>query len=154
MSFVAVAMGWLTDKLDPRFVVTFFGFFCGISFLLTSQVNQLWQFLIYHSLVSAIGRSTAITPIMATVARWFVRKRGSMSRDSTGGVGPKRIHLRPFGRVAHRVLWLAQRMHHPWGHRFGRYYHTEALSQARSAICKSFTRGGDRDKSGFGKENK
>ncbi|MFC1970798.1 MFS transporter [Chloroflexota bacterium] len=84
---VAIIMGWLTDKLGPRFVVTVFGSFLGISYLLMSQVNALWQFQVNYALVAAIGFSTTTVPIMATVARWFVKKRGLMTAIVQAGLG-------------------------------------------------------------------
>jgi len=87
MAIVSIQMGWLTDKLGPRIVVTIFGSFLGISYLLISQVNSLWQFQICYAVVAAIGLSTATAPVMATVARWFVKKRGLMTGFVQAGLG-------------------------------------------------------------------
>ena len=87
MGLLALIMGWLTDKLGPRFVVTFFGSFLGIACLLLSQVTELWQFTLCHALVFSIGTSTASVPIMATVSRWFVKRRGLISGVVQSGVG-------------------------------------------------------------------
>ena len=69
---LGIAMGWLTDKLGPKIVVTVFGSFLGICYLLMSQVNAIWQFQINYALVGAVGASVFTVPIMATLARWFV----------------------------------------------------------------------------------
>jgi len=87
MAIVSIQMGWLTDKLGPRIVVTIFGSFLGISYLLISQVNSLWQFQICYAVVTAIGMSTPTSPVMATVARWFVKKRGVMTGFVQSGLG-------------------------------------------------------------------
>jgi sugar phosphate permease len=80
-------MGWLTDKLGPRFVVSFFGSFLGVACLLLSRVTELWQFTLCHALIFSIGTSTASVPIMATVSRWFVKRRGLISGLVQSGVG-------------------------------------------------------------------
>ncbi|MDP2644140.1 MAG: MFS transporter [Desulfobacterales bacterium] len=87
MGLMAFFMGWMTDKLGPRFVVVFFGSFLGIAFLFLSRTTTLWQFTLYHALISAIGMSTASVPIMATVSRWFARRRGLILGLVQSGVG-------------------------------------------------------------------
>ena len=87
MSVLAIVTGWLTDKLGPRIVVTIFGSFLGISYLLMSKVSALWQFYLYYGVLASIGLSITATPIMATVARWFVRRRGLMTGIVQAGLG-------------------------------------------------------------------
>jgi MFS family permease len=84
---LAVCMGWLTDRLGPRIVVTVFGSFLGLSYLLLSRMTALWQFNLYYSILGAVGLSTATVPIMATVARWFNKRRGLMVAIVQAGVG-------------------------------------------------------------------
>jgi MFS family permease len=87
MAALSIVTGWLTDKLGPRIVVSFFGSFLGISYLLMSQVSNLWQFYLYFGLLTSIGMSITATPIMATVARWFIRRRGLMTGIVQAGLG-------------------------------------------------------------------
>jgi len=87
MGLLALVMGWLTDRLGPRFVVSFFGSFLGVACLLLSRVTELWQFTLCHALIFSIGTSTASVPIMATVSRWFVKRRGLISGLVQSGVG-------------------------------------------------------------------
>lgn len=84
---LAIIMGRLTDKLGPRKVVTVFGSFLGISYLLMSQISALWQFQLNYALLVAIGTSTISIPIMATIVRWFVRRRGLMVGIVQAGLG-------------------------------------------------------------------
>ncbi|AFM27796.1 MFS transporter [Desulfomonile tiedjei] len=84
---LAIYMGWLTDRLGPRIVVTVFGSCLGISYLLLSRMTSLWQFNIYYSILGAIGLGGTIVPVMATVARWFDRRRGLMVAIVQTGVG-------------------------------------------------------------------
>ena len=78
-AILAITMGWLTDRFGPRVVVTVFGSFLGICYLLMSQVNTIWQFQLNYALAGGIGMSALIVPVMATVARWFVKRRGLMT---------------------------------------------------------------------------
>ena len=97
---LGIAMGWLTDKLGPKIVVTVFGSFLGICYLLMSQVNAIWQFQINYALVGAVGASVFTVPIMATLARWFVKRRGLMIGIAQAGFGVGGLIFAPF------VGWL------------------------------------------------
>jgi MFS family permease len=86
-AIIALGMGWLTDKLGPRLVVSIFGAFSGIALLILSQVNSLWQFQLVYALILPIGTSAVIVPVMATISRWFVKRRGLMTGIVQSGVG-------------------------------------------------------------------
>jgi MFS family permease len=103
---VAIAMGWLTDKLGPRAVLTFFGSFVGVSYLLLSQITALWQFQITYALVGGIGISTITVPVMATVSRWFIKRRGLMIGIVQAGVSIGGFLFPPFS------VWLI--LAHGW----------------------------------------
>lgn len=93
---LAIFMGWLTDRLGPRLVVTVFGSFLGISYLLLSHVNSLSEFYVYNAVVGALGMSTGVVPIMATIARWFVKRRAMMVAVVQAGIGIGGFIFAPF----------------------------------------------------------
>ncbi|MFH1489115.1 MAG: MFS transporter [Pseudomonadota bacterium] len=93
---LGIVMGRLTDRLGPRTIVTVFGSFLGWSLLLTSQVRSLWQFYIFYSLIGGIGASILNIPIMATVSRWFIKRRGLMTGIVQAGAGFGGFFLAPF----------------------------------------------------------
>jgi MFS family permease len=97
---MSIVMGWLSDRLGPRFVVAILGSFLGVSYLLMSQISALWQFQINYALIAGIGLSTFTPPVMATVSRWFVRRRGLMIGIVQGGLGIGGFLFPPF------VGWL------------------------------------------------
>jgi MFS family permease len=103
---VAIAMGWLTDKLGPKAVLTVFGSFVGISYLLLSQITALWQFQITYALIGGIGISTITVPVMATVSRWFIKRRGLMIGIVQAGVSIGGFLFPPFS------VWLI--LAHGW----------------------------------------
>ena len=93
---LAIIMGWLTDKLGPRIVVTVFGSFLGLCYLLMSQITSLWQFQLNFALIGGFGLSALNVPVMATVARWFVKKRGLMTGIVQAGMGIGGLIFSPF----------------------------------------------------------
>ena len=84
---LVIVMGWLTDRLGPRFVVAFFGSFLGWSLMLISRMETLWQFILFYGVVGGIGASVLNIPIMATISRWFVKRRGLMTGIVQAGAG-------------------------------------------------------------------
>jgi MFS family permease len=103
---LGVVTGWLTDRLGPRIVVTVFGSFLGWSFLLISQVHALWQLVVAYAIVGGIGSSILNIPIMATVSRWFVKRRGLMTGLVQSGAGLGGFFLAPFtGHLIIRYGW-------------------------------------------------
>jgi len=93
---LGITTGWLTDKLGPRIVIPIFGSFLGWSFLLISQVNALWQFVVAYAVVGGIGASILNIPVMATVSRWFIKRRGLMMGIVQAGAGIGGFFLAPF----------------------------------------------------------
>ena len=93
---LGIIMGRLTDRFGPRFIVTVFGSFLGWSLLLTSQVHTLWQFYIYYAVIGGIGASILNIPIMATISRWFIKRRGLMTGLVQAGAGFGGFFLAPF----------------------------------------------------------
>ncbi|MFC1955251.1 MFS transporter [Chloroflexota bacterium] len=83
---MAVFIGRLTDKLGPRIVITTSGFLLGTGYLLMSQISAAWQFYLFYGLIG-IGMAGSWVPLMSTVARWFVKKRGLMTGIVLSGIG-------------------------------------------------------------------
>ena len=92
LSFIG---GWAVDRYGPRTVVTFIGFFTGLSLILTSQTNAMWQlFITYSLLFSVIG--AVYTIIISTVSRWFERNRGVALGIAGSGIGMGMVAIAPF----------------------------------------------------------
>jgi MFS family permease len=75
---LAIGMGWITDRLGPRVVLTVFGSSLGICYVLMSRVTTIAQFQLSYALVGGIGVSILTVPVMATISRWFIKRRGLM----------------------------------------------------------------------------
>ncbi|MFC1913969.1 MFS transporter [Chloroflexota bacterium] len=75
----SMLMGRLTDKLGPRTVVVLCGIFLGLGYLLMSQVTTVWQMYLFLGLMGGLGLGAAYVPVVTTVARWFVKRRGTVT---------------------------------------------------------------------------
>ncbi len=92
----ALGMGRLTDKFGPRLVVGVFGSLIALSYLLLSKVAFLWQYQLVYAVICGIGLSTVTVPIMTTIARWFDKKRGTVSGVVQAGMGIGGLVFAPF----------------------------------------------------------
>ena len=84
---LAIVMGRLTDKFGPRLVMVSCGLFLGIGYLLMSQIETIWQFYLVYGVIIGIGMGGAFVPLMSTVARWFIKRRGVMTGTVLAGIG-------------------------------------------------------------------
>lgn len=86
IGLLSIAMGGLNDRFGPRIVVTVCGFLLGIGSFLMSQITTVWQFYIVYGLIIGTGMCYFV-PITSTVARWFIRRRSTMTGIIVTGVG-------------------------------------------------------------------
>lgn len=82
-----VAMGGLTDKVGPRVVMTVCGLTLGLGYMLMSQISSIWHFYLFYGVIIGAGMSGSFIPLMSTVVRWFVEKRGLMSGVVAASIG-------------------------------------------------------------------
>ncbi|MBN2239753.1 MAG: MFS transporter [Dehalococcoidales bacterium] len=86
MGIAAMLLGLLSDRFGPRLILTLCGILFGIGNLVMSQVTAIWQVYLVLS-IAGIGLSAADIIPMATVVRWFVRKRGTLTGVMKVGTG-------------------------------------------------------------------
>ena len=82
-----IVTGRLNDRFGPRVVMTVCGFFLGLGYLLMSQISAIWHLYLFYGVIVSIGVSGAFVPLVSSVARWFVRRRGLMTGIVAAGVG-------------------------------------------------------------------
>jgi MFS family permease len=108
--------GKLSDKYGPRLVVSVCGACLGISYLLMSQVQMVWQIYLIFGMLASISVAGSWVPVMSTIARWFVARRGLMCGLAAAGVGLGTMIMPPlagyliasFGwRIAYMIVGLA-----------------------------------------------
>jgi MFS family permease len=71
-------IGTLLDKLGPRKLFPLGGILLFIGLLLTSRIEQYWQFIFIYTCLLATGENIISSYTnMAVLGRWFQKKRGS-----------------------------------------------------------------------------
>ena len=83
----SIVTGRITDRFGPKMVLIVCGFIFGLGYLLMSQISTIWQFYLIYAVMIAVGISGSFVPLVATVARWFVKRRGLMIGVVSSGVG-------------------------------------------------------------------
>jgi MFS family permease len=82
-----VIMGRLNDKLGPRLVITICSLFLGLGYVLMSRIDNIWQLYLFYGVVLGAGTGGDMIPVVSTVARWFVKKRGIVTGIVTSTSG-------------------------------------------------------------------
>jgi len=73
---IAFAIGGLSDRYGPRWILVMSAFFGGAVFLLTSGVSALWHFYLLQGLLLGVSISSIYLVPTTTVSRWFTERRG------------------------------------------------------------------------------
>lgn len=84
---MGIVMGGLNDRLGPRLVMSICGVLLGLGYFLMSQLNNVWQLYIFYGILIGIGMGGAWVPLPSTIARWFKRKRNTMTGFVLAGTG-------------------------------------------------------------------
>jgi len=92
---LAILTGWATDRHGPRIIVAIGGLFLGLGLILTSQISAAWQLYLFYGLMGGFGLSVAFAPLMATVSRWFMSKRGLAIGIVAAGIGMGTVVISP-----------------------------------------------------------
>jgi len=87
MGFLAIITGKLCDKFGPRVLVTFSGIVLGTAFLLMTRIDSLWQVYLFWGVGMGTAASCSVVPILSTIPRWFVQKRGVAISITVTGFG-------------------------------------------------------------------
>jgi len=91
----SVIAGIINDRFGPRVVMTIFGVFFGVGYLMISFVSQPWHLYLSYGVAVGIGQAAINAVLLPTVARWFDRNRGLMTGLVKAGAGTG-IFLMPF----------------------------------------------------------
>ena len=86
LGILAIVIGRLNDRFGPRLVVTVCGFLLGLGYLLMSQVSTIWQLYLFYGVIIGVGMGGTFVPLASTIARWFVRRRGTMTGIASAGI--------------------------------------------------------------------
>ncbi len=83
----SIIIGRLNDRFGPRFVVTGCGLSLGLGYLFMAHISAIWEIYLYYGVMVGLGLSGASAPLLSTISRWFVKKRGLMTGVVLSGVG-------------------------------------------------------------------
>jgi MFS family permease len=92
---LAMLMGQLNDKFGPRVVVSSCALLIGAGWVLSSRAGTLWEFYLYYGVLLGVGISGGITPVLSTVAKCFIARRGVMTGIAVAGVSVGTMLLPP-----------------------------------------------------------
>jgi MFS family permease len=87
MGVTGIAIGWVNDRFGPRLVMSISGVLLGVGYILMSQISALWQIYFFYGMIVGAGMMGGFVPIMSTLARWFVKRRGMMTGIASAGIG-------------------------------------------------------------------
>jgi MFS family permease len=93
-SFGAIS-GPLADRIGARIVATIGMVLIVIGLILASFAQNLWQIYLTYSLSVGFGVGLSYVPVIGTVQRWFVRRRGFASGIATAGIGVGTLVMPP-----------------------------------------------------------
>ena len=96
---LAFVSGGLTDRWGPRLVIATGGLFLGAGWIAMSFTRSLWQPYVFYGVIAGLGMSTAFVPCGATVARWFVRRRGLAAGIASAGGSLGTFALAPLAQL-------------------------------------------------------
>ncbi len=87
MGAAGVLAGRLNDRIGPRILIAVSAVFLGLGYLLLSRIQSPWQLYVVFGILAGIGFSTHDVITLSTVARWFDKRRGTMSGIVKVGTG-------------------------------------------------------------------
>ncbi len=84
---LGILTGRLVDRFGPRLVVTVCSVLLGAGYLVMAGIQTAWQLYFALGVLVGVGLSGSYVPLSATVARWFVARRGLMTGVVVSGAG-------------------------------------------------------------------
>jgi MFS family permease len=69
-------IGALSDRYGPKPILALSALLVGTLYLSASAVNALWQFYLLLGVLMGMGMSSIYLVPIATVSRWFPKRRG------------------------------------------------------------------------------
>ena len=95
MGGLAVFAGRLSDRYGPTPVLAGSGLLFGAGYALISVVGEPWHLFALFGMFIGVGMSTHDVATLSTIARWFVRRRGTMTGVVKVGTAAGQMALPP-----------------------------------------------------------
>ena len=84
---ISIPAGRLTDSIGPRVVVAIGGITLSLGYVLMSQTSATWQLFLVYGLIVGSSVSVANVPLLTTLSKWFIGRRGLMTGIVKAGTG-------------------------------------------------------------------
>ncbi len=84
---LGMLVGRISDSFGPRITTLVCGFFLALGCFMMSQITALWQLYLFFGIIIGAGVCGIFAPLMATVSRWYVFRRGTMTSIVAAGIG-------------------------------------------------------------------
>ncbi|MCZ6625687.1 MAG: MFS transporter [Deltaproteobacteria bacterium] len=73
---LSLFIGPLTDRFGARRMMLAGGCLFSLGIFFSSRATSLWHLFFFFGMLGSVGRAAVWTPLVATVTRWFERRRG------------------------------------------------------------------------------
>ncbi len=87
--------GRLSDRYGPRKLIFIGVLLAGLGYLLSSRISHLWQLYLFMGILFGIGGGFILTPLMATVGKWFGGRAALANGIVLSGFGIAQIVIPP-----------------------------------------------------------
>jgi len=84
---LGILVGGINDRYGPRMVITICALLFGLGYYLMSQIDAIWQLYLFYGVIIGIALGGTYIPLTSTVARWFTRRRSTMTGIILAGMG-------------------------------------------------------------------
>ncbi len=98
--------GRLSDRYGPRKLIFIGVLLAGLGYLLSSNISHLWQLYLFMGILFGTGGGFILTPLMATVGKWFGGRAALANGIVLSGFGIAQILIPP---LATYII-----LHHSW----------------------------------------
>lgn len=95
-SVIYLPAGRLNDRYGPRLALAISIIVLSAGYALMSIINAPWQLYIFYGIVVGTGMGFGLVPVVSTVSRWFVKRRGTALGLTVAGLGIGTLALVPF----------------------------------------------------------
>ncbi|GEQ70837.1 hypothetical protein JCM33374_g4517 [Metschnikowia sp. JCM 33374] len=85
MYFGGVFFGGLFDKYGARKLLVLGTAFMFVGLITTAESTQLYQFVLSFGILTALGTSLAMAPLIGVMSHWFLKKRAMACSTATVG---------------------------------------------------------------------
>lgn len=85
MYFGGVFFGSIFDKYGARKLLIVGTVIMFVGLITTAELTELYQFILSFGIVTALGTSLAMAPLIGVISHWFLRKRAMASSTATVG---------------------------------------------------------------------